>query len=232
MADEPRDEGSTRAPARESRGVDVPASAREYYKAVALVGGRMFSIFDGRTEYVLFRERHNPRGLWVCPDPFSVVCHARQNLSRRSVLYDAPRAMIRLLGWNSDGSMPIPREPGPVKLAVSNVVPIAVLPYSASSPRVPEALSAATAYSIPSRDRSLFQRPRSAEMQVPPGLAFRLYGGGEPQSERMQAMTLELHEQVREAEERLNSVRSFRVDAVGAPTAWVQRALSAAHMRV
>jgi hypothetical protein len=89
----------------------VPRRAREYYKAVAVVEGRFFSIYDGTTEYQLHQESHNPRGIWVCPDLFSMVQHTRRSLPRRSRLLEAPRATIRLLGWNADGSMPSAPEP-------------------------------------------------------------------------------------------------------------------------
>ncbi|KAL1510531.1 hypothetical protein AB1Y20_006834 [Prymnesium parvum] len=202
----------------------VPRRAREYYKAVAVLDGRMFSIFDGRTEYVLSRELYDPNGLWVCPDPLSVVSHARQQLPRRSVLYDAPRAIIRLLGWSALGYSPAAPEYGSMKLSVTNVLPIAVLPYSAASPLSPRSLPSSF-FEAHQRPPSAGRRPRSAGMEVSAGLALRLYGGGEPHSARMQAQTIQLHEQVRQAQERLDAIRAIRLSTIENPAPWVQRAM-------
>jgi len=55
----------------------VPPHAVECFKAVAVVNGRMLSIFDGNTEYALNRVCHLPHsGLWVCPSIFSLLVHA------------------------------------------------------------------------------------------------------------------------------------------------------------
>ena len=101
----------------------VPRRALEYYKAVAVVEGRLLSIFDGITEYQLHQESHNPSGIWVCPDLFSMVQHTRRKLPGRCALLDAPRVTIRLLGWNADGSDPSApepvRTPAPVQQSLS-----------------------------------------------------------------------------------------------------------------
>ena len=58
----------------------VPLHAVECFKAVAVVNGRMLSIFDGNTEYALNRvcQTLPHSGLWVCPSIFSLFVHAAQ----------------------------------------------------------------------------------------------------------------------------------------------------------
>ena len=49
------------------RSSSVPRHSETCYKAVAVRGGRMLSIFDGVTEYRLNAVTHMTSGLWVCP---------------------------------------------------------------------------------------------------------------------------------------------------------------------
>eukprot|EP00966_Prymnesium_polylepis_P158891 3672817-Prymnesium_polylepis.1 len=65
-----------------------------------------------------------------------------------------------------------------------------------------------------------------------PGRAWRVYGGGAPQSERMQAATLNLEEQVNNAQQLLNRARELQLDTLRNTSGWVQRAMRNANLRV
>ena len=177
----------------------------------------MLSIFDGVTEYSLGQETAVGTGCFVCPDALSVVRHA-PSLPSRCALRDAPRVLLRVLGWNDDGSSPVPGV-GQRKLAVTHVLPVAVLPYRAStSPPGGVQLHAL------GRPHSAGRRP--TETAIPPAEAWRRWGGGQPQSERMQARTALLEEDLLEAAARLERVNGLRLEAVTSDSAWMRRALA------
>jgi len=63
---------------------------------------------------------------------------AARQLPSHSALIDAPRVILRLACWNSDGRPPAPSSHNPLKLRCTHVVPLAVLPYGAEPlPRLP-----------------------------------------------------------------------------------------------
>ena len=99
-----------------------------------------------------------------------------------------------------------------------------MLPYSAST-SLPEGLESVDTGNAPSRPRSAVRMPRAAEMEISSGVAWRLYGGGEPQSERMQALTAQLHAQVLDAQQRLSTARVGQQAALRSQTGWMQRAM-------
>eukprot|EP00966_Prymnesium_polylepis_P116686 2696935-Prymnesium_polylepis.2 len=216
-----------------ARAVQAPSHACVYYKAVAVVDGSLLSIFDGETVYECGVHMQRGTGIFVCAELLSVVRHTRQRLPRRNALLDAPRVILRLLGWNWDGTVPA-GEPGSEKLAVTDVIPIAVLPYSAADGGVPDTIRTQRATVVGALPGSEGQRPRTAESRLSPGAAWQLYGGGEPQSERMQAATVRLEEDVVDATERLQQIVSDqqRFVARQAPSGWMQRAFQAAGIAV
>ena len=76
-----------------------------FFKVVAVVHGKWVSIYDGITQYSLNTVTAPPGGCWVCPSLMAVTEHA-QKLPVRSVLLDAPRAILRVAGWNEHGAAP------------------------------------------------------------------------------------------------------------------------------
>ena len=54
----------------------------------------------------------------------ALLLHARQ-LPRHSALIDAPRVILRLACWNSDGRPPTPSSRNPLKLRSTHAVPMA-----------------------------------------------------------------------------------------------------------
>ena len=211
----------------------VPEHAVECYKTVAVVGGRLLSIYDGVTEYQLHRATHlRHSSLWVCPDLFSLMVHAAQ-LPSRSVLLDCPRVVLRCLCWNEDGSPPTPSRRSALKLRVSHLLPTAVLPYGAE-PLPTLAPPTEPPPAVPSGGR----RPRSAASglpsveAMPPGLALRTYGGGVPRGAMLQAATTRLADDVVQMEATLRSAQQLGASARGAQaedrpqSAWMRRALA------
>ena len=162
--------------------------------------------------------------MWVCPDLLAVIRHTRRRLPQRSALISAPRVVIQLLGWNTDGTDPR-ADPALDKLAVTNIVPTAILPYSAAQ-GIPEDWVGPMHATLLGSPHQPHSAPSSRPMSA--AIAWRLYGGGEPQSERIQALTAQLHEDVTEASERLLAARALSLDVHQSPSAWVQRALTRA----
>ena len=209
-----------------------PSEAKVYYKVVAVqhpgaaTGPRFISIFDGCTEYSLDAVAAPPGGVWVSPNLLACIQHAAEFPSR-SALYDAPRAILQVLGWGGESSWK--RN----KLRVAKCIPMAVLPYSAAAQQgIPTSQVPLLVDGI----ATLGSRPASAPpsrpavLQLSAGAAHRMYGGGHAQGQRMQAMTVALHEEVLYAEERLRRLQNIRPpsglreQANLAP--WVQRALN------
>ena len=100
-----------------------------FYKVVAVVDGKFFSIFDGRTMYKLSKVTAPPNGCWVCPS-LSAVLHHATRLPLRSALLDVPRAILRVSGWK-EFHLPIPdgHASNHSKTLVTHVLPLDVLPY-------------------------------------------------------------------------------------------------------
>ena len=99
-----------------------PKTAVEAFKAVAVVDGRLLSIFDGTTEYALHETRCLESGIWVCGSLTDCVAHA-EHLPPMCALRDAPRAFLRVLCWNVDGS-PAAAAAGERKMKVGCVLPL------------------------------------------------------------------------------------------------------------
>ena len=177
---------------------------------------------------------------WVCPDLLACVRHA-EALPARSALLDAPRAILQVVCWGSDAAPDedIPHWPPPYrepsKLRMQHCLPTAVLPYTAAAqPGAPPSFEAlltegmrTMGSSRPTRSSSAGRRPDSIRM--PPGKAIRTFGGGgAAHSQRLQARTVGLHEDILLAEARLGRLREMRLDSIdparSAP--WVQRALA------
>jgi hypothetical protein len=191
---------------------------------VAVVDGRFLSIFDGQTEYVLHAPRFLRTGIWVCPTIAEVVSHA-QHLPQASALRDAPRAILRLLCWNADGTTPMyDHSHGSVdKMRATNVMPTALLPFSARSSLQPPASGS---YGNSTHRRAGVRGPRGVEAQLD---ARRTYGTGSRWRTRMQAQTVQLHEDVALMEERLALTRGvLQTSPSELPEGgWRRRALSA-----
>ena len=221
-----------RKPAPSAMAAQPPSEAKVYYKVVAVqhpgaaTGPRFISIFDGCTEYSLDAVAAPPGGVWVSPNLLACIQHAAE-LPSRSALYDAPRAILQVLGWGGESSWK--RN----KLRVAKCIPMAVLPYSAAAQQgIPTSQVPLLVDGI----ATLGSRPASAPpsrpavLQLSAGAAHRMYGGGHAQGQRMQAMTVALHEEVLYAEERLRRLQNMRPpsglrkQANLAP--WVQRALN------
>jgi len=203
---------------------------------VAVVNDRLLSIFDGQTEYPLHEPRFLKTGIWVCPSITEVVSHA-YHLPRVSALHGAPRAILRVLCWNADGTRCVydNRHGGVDKMRATVVLPVALLPFSAESPLQPP--TSGSYGTTPSTHRRAEVRgPRGPEAQLD---ARRTYGSGSRWRTRMQAQTVQLHEDVALMEERLLLTRAMQTplsDSVVAAAAdqtgmgrpnWRQRALSA-----
>ena len=126
-------EVTRREEAGSSESVAVKADEHIFYKAVAVVdGSRFFSVFDGTTEYLVGRVSSPPGGCFVCPTLSAVLVHAAK-MPVRSALYESPRAVLRVAGWNAHGrapSWPEGHPPSKDKLLVSHVRPISVLPHA------------------------------------------------------------------------------------------------------
>lgn len=241
---------SQRAFSRRAPAPTAPSSARVFYKAVALQhdvrDGRRYlsywSIFDGTTEYKLGEITTARRGVWVSADLLQCVRHSKR-LPRRSARYAQPRVLLQCYGWNADGSTPLPHLDAE-KLNVSHILPLAVLPYTAAAqPNAPAALhefyagpiatlaspelvSAAMAGLRPeARPRTAPAAPRPRELTMSGGIALRVYGGDG--SARLQAQTAAMHEDVLQAEARLNQLQSIRLDAMPDQLSeWQRRALA------
>ena len=200
----------------------VPSRARVYYKAVAVVGNELRSIYDGTTVYVFGVKTFKASGIWVCPDLDSLIRHMRRRLPRRSALADAPRVVLRVLGWD-EATPPVATHPSVEKLAVTSVVPTAVLPYSAEG--IPDGWTGPQRAAV--NGSGARSRPRSAEARMSSAAAWRQFGGGGPQSERMQAITAQLHEDVAEAQARLRTLQAGQESFHHAASGWVDRAMQA-----
>jgi len=160
------------------------------------------SIFDGRTEYPLEQTTRLRTGIYASDSVEAVVVHGRLRLPRRSALLDAPRAILRLYGWLEDGSDPVPSVTG--KYRLDSVLPVAVLPWSSSVAHAqvpPQAI-----VSIPERRPSTAPPARPAQRPAPAsmtGAATYRERGTHLFSERMQAFTAQLHEDVLAMQETL-----------------------------
>ena len=179
----------------------IPSHAVECYKAVAVVQGRMLSIFDGVTEYRLNAVCQSSQGgLWVCPSLLALLLHAAQ-LPRHSALLDAPRVVLKLRCWNANGSQPKPSQGNAYKLRCTHVVPVAVLPYGAEPlPPLAEQPAAPAAPLPASRPATAPAGGGAASLaaSLPPGLALRTFGGYAHWrgSALLQANTTQLEEEV------------------------------------
>lgn len=220
-----------------------PSTARTYYKVVACedaTSGRFVSIYDGRTRYAMDTTTSPAGGAWVCPDLLSVVQHA-STLPSRSARLNAPRVILQVLGWNSQGREPVvsPAHAGSTtKRLVSHVRPVAVLPYTAAGqPGTPVGLEdflteEVATLSSADRPRTAPAAPRPVQLTMRSGEAARTFGGTVERAQRLQAMTAALHEDVLNAQARLERVRavadvSGTLDDPGAPPRdWMRRALA------
>lgn len=95
-----------------------------YYKSVAVIDGRFYSIFDGTTEYVLGQEMKQPArqghngGYYV----YRSVDEAEEvNVPSSSKLKDAPRAILRI---KAEGQYCVYSNG---KLAFSRITPLEIL---------------------------------------------------------------------------------------------------------
>lgn len=114
---------------KEARRLDPPAKPKRegqggtYFKAVALVGERLLSIFDGSTEYVPGLELREPArqkhggGFYVYRSPKEAL---RAAVPKESELYDSPRVILSV---KAEGQYCV-YENG--KLAFSRITPIKV----------------------------------------------------------------------------------------------------------
>jgi len=108
---------------------------RYYYKAVATVDGGAYSIFDGRTRYKLGVAVHTPidmqarghrcGGTYVYASASGVV---NLLLPANCALANAPRAVMRVIGWGGT------KVHGGGKIAVEHILPVSFFPYPA--PRI------------------------------------------------------------------------------------------------
>mmetsp|Transcript_33680 Transcript_33680/g.55624 ORF Transcript_33680/g.55624 Transcript_33680/m.55624 type:complete len:227 (+) Transcript_33680:88-768(+) len=212
-----------------------PAHARIFYKAVAVSNGRYLSIFDGHTDYPLFAVRSLASGIWVSPSIYACVTHAR-SLPGACALIHAPRVILRVHGWNADGVVRMRSRGNGNKVRVTSILPSAVLPYS-SSPALPLHIdgTASIESSGISAVGAVLDRPRSAPGPRPPdtqlsgGAAFRMFGQSQL-SERLQAQTAQLHEDVQDMEAALQDLQQLRSSMTAESGqrhgTWVQRALA------
>ena len=217
----------------------IPRDARTYYKVVAFVNNRFVSIFDGRTTYVL-DEVTSPRGgCWVAPDLLAVVQHAA-HLPRKSKYLEAPRVILRVAGWNDAGIPPeMPSghgEAGRTKLLVANVMPLAVIPYTAAGQvgaanehqHLSQGVATLSASMRSGRPTSA-PAPRPPALTTPAGENNRNFGAGQAQAQRLQAATALLHEDVMLAEAhlaRLQGIQRVTTPSDAPQSDWVRRALA------
>ena len=100
--------------------VSVPSRARQYYKAVAVVGGELLSIFDGATTYSCGQLTHRASGtsIWA-PPPVRVVIECRVCLGVQRRMKVSLRALFgpKIV---SLASFPSAFALTPVRLRVSN----------------------------------------------------------------------------------------------------------------
>ena len=123
----PQTSAGTSTPRQSNR---PPSTARTYYKVVACedaTSSRFVSIYDGRTHYAMDTTTSpaGGPGLLTCSPWFNA-----STLPSRSARLNAPRVILRLLGWNSQGQEPVvsPAHAGSTtKRLVSHVRPVAVL---------------------------------------------------------------------------------------------------------
>lgn len=100
-----------------------PMSAREVFKQVAVLGGRLLSVYDGTTEYAVGQPIRAPASEWLyaCPSFDEAVAAP---LPARSQLRLAPRAVLRCVAW---GELVVGAHCNPRKLATEWLRPEEVL---------------------------------------------------------------------------------------------------------
>ena len=161
---------------------------------------------------------------------------AARQLPSQSALIDAPRVILRLACWSSDGRPPAPSSRNPLKLRCTHAVPMAVLPYGAEPlPRLPR-MRVQGGSGAPASLR----RPRSAAggaaaavavaVAMPPGEALRTYASLD-RGALLQAVTTQLEEDLVGMEEALHAARSLDTsrDPARPQSAWVRRAVARLH---
>ena len=161
---------------------------------------------------------------------------AARKLPSQSALIDAPRVILRLACWNTDGRPPAPSSRNPLKLRCTHIMPLTVLPYGAEPmPRLPR-MRVQGGSGVPASLR----RPRSAAggaaaslaaaVAMPPGEALRTYASLD-RGALLQAVTTQLEEDVVGMEGALRAARSLDTsrDPTRPQSAWVRRAVARLH---
>ena len=221
---EPREPPEPEDPRPRQSDVAPPASAREFYKVVAVQGGghggdhrpeRFVSVYDGVTEYRLGEtvrsalSSSHGGGLYVSRTIAECVSRDADGFPASSALVDAARrAILRVVAWNSDAAQPPVRYGR--KLAFEFVQPVETLPYPstwrpgyydrAAAP-VPVRLSA-------NEEAEGVLRPRT---QIRLEEAAAAQGGAQQRRVRLlaaQAATVALEEDVRRLERRRETAQN------------------------